>query len=649
MIKIIYYFLEKCDRMSGFLALLGCVIAVVGFVGCSVYYASVNEPEWQFVSLLYSIPLIQVWILFLLWRTLPSAESPEVGGAKTEKNLIGLYSVLTILGVGFCCLYWFLYSYEISSLYPGGIVGMVDRGHFSSFWLKAFSWSALFFACMLAVLTLGLAWILICPQIVSGSGGRFGVHDRTKKAIQRHPFASLCFFLALLLSITYLLGFSFSFHDLDWRVFREQQALFSYSRLAGERDSAGIDANGGSAVLQEVQPDSLHNGGDNIEKERGALKEADEQEEEVKEEESADVEVYMLFFEESLAAIDLDESQGVVFVQDKGGSYVHKKYTKNAREQKRLFRTIANNSQLDRMREKILQFVGQRLRVTVVGHASDKIISRSFGTYSSNYELSEHRVMNAIHELTEFLERGSHESFINIDWDPLPRSNKGPRLVPRPREDLAIFEDEEARRLLDPELAVEVAIKPVREDPAWVELRRAKLEHEIAKLHEDIGRLRYDPGRRLHLLDYMYFSIYTITTTGYGDIIPISGKSKFLASVSNFFEVFFLVVFFNVLLSMARTDQELDLSLVDSAGDLLRVPKGEAEGGKMSGHTSGPPDGAMELKGYLESRLKYIRELIRENRRLTSAELGAFKKELMVEISLLEQKASEPARHDRDE
>lgn len=54
----------------------------------------------------------------------------------------------------------------------------------------------------------------------------------------------------------------------------------------------------------------------------------------------------------------------------------------------------------------------------------------------------------------------------------------------------------------------------------------------------------------LTLMDYMYFTTYTITTTGYGDIIPKTTYAKFLCSLANILEVFFLVVFFNALLSV---------------------------------------------------------------------------------------------------
>lgn len=59
----------------------------------------------------------------------------------------------------------------------------------------------------------------------------------------------------------------------------------------------------------------------------------------------------------------------------------------------------------------------------------------------------------------------------------------------------------------------------------------------------------------LGLMDYVYFTVYTITTTGYGDIVPTTTYAKFLCTFANIIEVFFLVVFFNVLLSMRLPDK----------------------------------------------------------------------------------------------
>jgi hypothetical protein len=61
-------------------------------------------------------------------------------------------------------------------------------------------------------------------------------------------------------------------------------------------------------------------------------------------------------------------------------------------------------------------------------------------------------------------------------------------------------------------------------------------------------------GHRFKLLDYIYFTIYTITTSSYGDIIPVTAYTKFLTSIANIFELIFTIIFFNVLLA-ASTKQ----------------------------------------------------------------------------------------------
>lgn len=66
-----------------------------------------------------------------------------------------------------------------------------------------------------------------------------------------------------------------------------------------------------------------------------------------------------------------------------------------------------------------------------------------------------------------------------------------------------------------------------------------------------------NPFYVLSLMDHVYFSIYTITTTGYGDIIPTTAYAKFLCSLANILEVFFLVVFFNALISVKEDHNEL--------------------------------------------------------------------------------------------
>jgi hypothetical protein len=100
------------------------------------------------------------------------------------------------------------------------------------------------------------------------------------------------------------------------------------------------------------------------------------------------------------------------------------------------------------------------------------------------------------------------------------------------------------------------AMALLQESRQIVEAKRLGLQFtdtvtvSIVPLHDP----QYIP---LGLMDYMYFTIYTITTTGYGDIVPTTTYAKFLCSVANILEVFFLVVFFNSLLSLKRKNEPL--------------------------------------------------------------------------------------------
>jgi flagellar motor protein MotB len=149
-----------------------------------------------------------------------------------------------------------------------------------------------------------------------------------------------------------------------------------------------------------------------------------------------------------------------------------------------------------------------RIRVTVVGYSD---ASQVAGTaYRSNYELAEARSQNTKQEILRRLgERQSATMWDNVQWYCISLSNE-----PHGSEKI-----------------VNVKVESAFQDSASLLL---KSEHPIP----------------LTLMDYIYFANYTITTTGYGDIVPNTAYTKFICSFANIVEVFFLVVFFNVLVSL---------------------------------------------------------------------------------------------------
>lgn len=52
----------------------------------------------------------------------------------------------------------------------------------------------------------------------------------------------------------------------------------------------------------------------------------------------------------------------------------------------------------------------------------------------------------------------------------------------------------------------------------------------------------------LTLMDYLYFMTYTVSTTGYGDLVPAKPFVQLVVSVANLWEIFFVVICLNVIL-----------------------------------------------------------------------------------------------------
>lgn len=180
---------------------------------------------------------------------------------------------------------------------------------------------------------------------------------------------------------------------------------------------------------------------------------------------------------------------------------------------------------------------GHRVRVLVVGHANDSqpVANPDGRKYRSNFELSAARAVQV--QLLVLKELGRVAKVLKdrppIEWIHMPVANEDVFLD-------KVLVEAETTGSLDPKLVTEILATTVEDS----------YESKIS-LVADLTQ-REDPTKNFELLDYLYFMVYTITTTGYGDIIPTKPAAKFITIVANLIEVLYLVVFLNVLLTVIK-------------------------------------------------------------------------------------------------
>lgn len=207
---------------------------------------------------------------------------------------------------------------------------------------------------------------------------------------------------------------------------------------------------------------------------------------------------------------------------------------------KALLKSGANEAELNKLTDAIKaeEKMGEvergygQVRAILIGRADAQ--ETKGGAYQSNYELGEARAQNVKLELIHRLSSVGGGEWLNVDWVCLSESN----------------EREGSKR------EAEVVLQRNSGDPVSVMIPHLNAQHP----------------NPLSLMDYVYFANYTITTTGYGDIIPNTAYTKFICSFANICEVFFLVVFFNALLSIKGSEEVSALKLLsDRVGDLAHA------------------------------------------------------------------------------
>jgi hypothetical protein len=177
----------------------------------------------------------------------------------------------------------------------------------------------------------------------------------------------------------------------------------------------------------------------------------------------------------------------------------------------------------------------ERVRVKLVGHADetmpDDTESGDRAGFQANFEYAEARIINARHNLESWTDEyvtGERQAR-NLEWVYIPVSTEPWFLADVPR---VAKKHPEA---LHSKLRVEVEAKAVPKHLSELEMHFFDLTST----------------QPLPLMDYVYFMVYTTTTTGYGDIVPVGQVPRLITVVGNLFEVVFLVVFLGAVVSGA--------------------------------------------------------------------------------------------------
>ncbi len=408
--------------------------------------------------------------------------------------------------------------------------------------------------------------------------------------VGRHPFWAITFFMSLFLGVSYLFGFALAFHDKHTLATPGNDASPAlYMANLPSADERG----GGTAAGGQGQP----GGGGKTDGGQGSGSAATQADESPSA--SQEREEYCFYFDPAKAKMGLSEPACRPDAPNPQRAEM--------RSQLKSFNSCSLNAIVRKLKEELDK--SHRVKVTLLGHADNetfkgpdlsKAPDLSPVRYLSNYELSEARAQYVQYEILWRL-RGSLDklsSLEKIQWAVFPAADEPMSQINHNAIQFAASNDAELQNftqnekredyvsIIDRKLppqdkrVVLATIDSIKETPAPVP--NAEVEKDIAERQgQALGEIssfrkeydRQNKPKPLKLMDYMYFSIYTITTTGYGDIVPTTAYAKFVTSVANIFEVIFLVVFFNAILSLKGSPDS------DSEGgeDVKRGTLGEKE------------------------------------------------------------------------
>ena len=404
---------------------------------------------------------------------------------------------------------WFCSFYNITMFFSVLFYGLgwlffIFASEYSKLFLK---WLSL--ACFGLIMVQVLISAFIAYLIMGNrQEHKFRWMSKLKFGLAIFPFWRFTHFFAIFMSTTFLFGFAFAFHDLE-------------IRSAGENKSAlvieNLDFDEFPTVKNKPQPKKI-----------------------------SLVKRVCFYFESGRANyIDKDDDSY-------SDSTLRKLSSKHP-----YFIKKENSKQMDIMVKSISKIQTGALgipRITLIGRADDR---QSGNVYPSNYQLSEARINNVKSSITGAFYEANGNIWQDIDWIEVPLSNefvddstliKKESITKRDKSVAAVDKSKHKEKKLG---GIQRTC-PALEDNEDSERRIVEALITNVKYNDEkkfMKTLKTDFDNKLkdtpRLIDYIYFPI----SKGYGDMKPATSYAKFLDSLENFFEVFFLVCFLSALIS----------------------------------------------------------------------------------------------------
>jgi hypothetical protein len=500
--------MARNSKMTKWLT-LGCCVASISLVAWGVVSHGNSTCESQWASGLF-VPLVPAHLLslFILWQR------------KVNSTYYKFYLTSTTLGILSVSSMWILYSNKKT--------------------VEGFSYLAFTeIIVLLTVVTIMTAATMMSPKGIKPDSlaRRF---ENLRSGVAEQPAWTLMLFVILFLSVGYLFGFAMAFHDQNHlakangvpalRMLNLKSPDDDISGCADDKREANLPVTSQSPTESSKSIDKIDMGGGLFEP-QGAE--------------------FYFYFNKADAYVSKEEA---ACVKGPPPSRMTRDLSKPA--QFNYCHLLALIRQVDGETRD-----GNRVRITLIGHSDNDQPLPNVKKYESNYELSQARAQNVRYEVLNQVKDA--ERWHNIEWLIIPASDEAiPEMFhgvneeevlnksginPKPKKG-ETQEKTTIQRLRTKSITLsQIALGlPPSEKRLVVASVKPVKDHITSRQVSQIDQKSFRP---MKLLDYMYFSIYTITTTGYGDVVPTTPYAKFLSTFANICEVLFLVVFFNSLLS----------------------------------------------------------------------------------------------------